>query len=102
MSQQAKPAQAAQGVAVIYCRVSTIDQEDNTSLETQEKDSRAYCAERGYSVEAVFKDVHSGFDMDRPGLRAALDAIQQGAADVLVVRKLDRLSRKQTHQAMLF
>lgn len=90
--------------AVIYCRVSTDNQEDNTSLETQEKDARAYCAGRGYGVGAVFKDVHSGYDLNRPGLNAALDAIKNGTASVLVVYKLDRLSRNQRryHQAMLF
>jgi site-specific DNA recombinase len=87
--------------AVIYCRVSTAKQEDNTSLETQEQGSRAYCERARYSVAAVHKDVHTGADMDRPGLRRAMDAIRQGRADVLVVHALDRLSRNQTHQAVL-
>jgi site-specific DNA recombinase len=88
--------------AVIYCRVSTVKQEDNTSLDTQEQGARAYCERAGYSVIAVLKDVHTGADMDRPGLRRAMDAIRQGTADVLVVHALDRLARDMTHQAVIF
>ncbi len=88
--------------AVIYCRVSTVKQEDNTSLETQEKEARAYCERAGYSVVAVHKDVHTGADMDRVGLHRAIDAIRQGTANVLVVHALDRLSRNQNHQAVIF
>ena len=35
----------------------------------------------------------SGKDMERPGLKAALAALAKGEADVLLVTKLDRLSR---------
>lgn len=88
--------------AVIYCRVSTVAQEDNTSLDTQEQGAREYCAGRGYGVIAAFRDVHTGADMNRPGLNAALDTIKDGTANVLVVYKLDRLSRSQIHQAVIF
>ena len=41
--------------AVIYTRVSTKEQIDNFSLETQERDCLALCARRGLSVERVFE-----------------------------------------------
>jgi Resolvase, N terminal domain len=38
----------------IYLRVSTGDQEDNTSLEQQEIDCCAYCEENGHHVAGIF------------------------------------------------
>jgi site-specific DNA recombinase len=88
--------------AVVYLRVSTTRQgEEGTSLETQlngEPGCLAFCAERGLTVLDVYRDMHSGYDMERPGLEQALAAIRSRAASVLVVYALDRLSRNQNHQ----
>ncbi len=40
--------------AVIYCRVSTVEQVDNFSLETQESHCRKYCAQNHLTVDRVF------------------------------------------------
>ena len=45
---------------IIYCRVSTDEQEDNTSLEQQEIDGRDYCDEHGFIVVDVIKEVFTG------------------------------------------
>ena len=37
--------------------------------------------------------LHTASDLNRPGIRIALDLLNSGAADVLVASKLDRLSR---------
>lgn len=88
--------------ALLYKRVSTAKQEEEgTSLKTQEDRMRAYCAEHGYGVAAVFEDSHSGSDMDRPGLRALRTAVRAGQGDVVLAYALDRLSRSQSHQAVL-
>ena len=41
----------------IYLRVSTDDQEDNTSLEQQEKDCQEYCEHHGFMVAGAFREV---------------------------------------------
>ena len=87
--------------AVIYGRASTRGQEDGSSLQTQEEDGRKYCQKQGYIVTQVVNDVHSGFDMDRPGLQEVLSLIKRGEADVLVTWDMFRLSRNQTHQAVI-
>jgi DNA invertase Pin-like site-specific DNA recombinase len=52
------------------------------------------CATRGYELLEVFEDAGwSGKSLDRPGLRCALEMLDTGEADALVVSKLDRLSR---------
>ena len=49
---------------------------------------------RGWSMVAVCEDVASGKSKDgRPGLVAALKAVEVGEADALVTVKIDRLSR---------
>jgi DNA invertase Pin-like site-specific DNA recombinase len=48
-------------VVDIYCRVSTDDQEDNTSLDTQEAEAKTYCKERGFIVGIVHKETYSGY-----------------------------------------
>lgn len=86
----------------IYCRVSTDGQEDNTSLETQESACRDYARQHGYSIIAVERDVFSGYALyERPGLSAIRELARQGTIDGILTYALDRLSRKQTHVAIL-
>src|SRR6516164_8934183 len=72
-------------IAVIYKRVSDTKQErDGTSLETQEEYSRKYCEEQGYTVLAVEQDVHTGGDMEDPGIWRAMDYFREHRAGVFV------------------
>jgi DNA invertase Pin-like site-specific DNA recombinase len=68
-----------------YARVSTADQ--NLDLQAD--------ALRQNGCERIFSDRTSGARADRPGMREALDFARPG--DVLVVWKLDRLSRSLGH-----
>lgn len=101
MAKAANKREAVKNIAVIYCRVSTRGQEDGSSLETQEDRSRKFCRENGLLVYSVHKDVHTGSELDRPGLNQALSEVRQGNAGVLVSYDLDRLSRNQTHLAVI-
>ena len=40
--------------AVIYCRVSTVEQTENLSLSSQERLCREFCAREGFDVAEVF------------------------------------------------
>jgi DNA invertase Pin-like site-specific DNA recombinase len=64
-----------------YARVSTKDQD--RALQTD--------ALKAAGCEKIFEETASGAKTDRPELAAALDFMREG--DVLVVWKLDRLSR---------
>lgn len=47
--------------AVVYCRVSTDDQEkEATSLSTQKEACLAYCQQKGYEVIRQFSETYSG------------------------------------------
>src|SRR4051794_460309 len=82
--------------AVGYVRVSTNEQADSgIGLESQRAAIRIDCERRGWQLVALLEDAASGKSLDRrPGLARALELIERrDGADVLVVAKLDRLSR---------
>jgi site-specific DNA recombinase len=83
----------------VYCRVSTVSQEDGYSLDTQEAACRAWAAERTLPVASVAREVWSGGDRHRPELDALLGRLSAG--DTLLCYALDRLSRSQVDTAIL-
>ena len=83
--------------AIIYARVSTEEQgKEGYSLDAQIEACRQYCKMKGWEVVKEYKEVGSGKEKleKRQQLMKALDLIQNGIADILVVWKLDRISRK--------
>lgn len=88
--------------AVIYCRVSTEDQErEGTSLQTQLQACRNYCQDKGYDIACHFSEAYSGLSLERPKLDELRALARSGAVDVLVVYCLDRLSRDPTHGVII-
>ncbi|MFT4037630.1 MAG: recombinase family protein [Thermomicrobiales bacterium] len=86
----------------IYIRVSSGGQEDEYSLETQEARCRTYAEANELDVLEIFQDVHTGAEWrERPGLTQLRQAVRSGAIDIVLAFALDRLSRKQTHVAIL-
>lgn len=87
----------------IYCRVSTNRQEDEgSSLGTQLDACRAYASTRNYEVIGEFSDTWTGTQYrERPSLSQLRAQIRAGNIDVVVCHALDRLSRDQTHTAVL-
>ncbi len=82
--------------AVGYIRVSTDEQADSgLGLDAQRSTLRSECARRGWDLVRIAEDAGaSGKSMNgRPALTDALQAVETGQADTLVVAKLDRLSR---------
>ena len=78
---------------VAYDRVSTDGQgRSGLGLEAQQGAVAGLCQSRGWQIIAEFTEVESGKRNDRPELRAALHRAKVTGA-VLVVAKLDRLSR---------
>ena len=92
--------------AIIYVRVSSLDQVTGTSLDTQEDACKAYCQREGLEVAKVYREEgESAKTADRPQLLKALEHCQRKDVGTLVVWKVDRLSRNQldfhTIRAML-
>lgn len=92
----APPSAPSRPSVVGYVRVSTSEQaESGAGLGAQRATIKAEANRRGWDLTAVHEDAGiSGKSMTgRAGLDAALHAVESGVADVLVVAKLDRLSR---------
>ena len=86
-------------IADLYLRQSRA-RDDSISLEIQEAECRAHCARRGYDVGRVVVDEGvSGYRdwRERPNFGQLLD----GDAEVLVVYRWSRLSRRRLDQAQL-
>jgi len=80
--------------AIIYTRVSSAEQVQGTSLDTQEMDCAAYCKRKGYTVAKVFREAgESAKTTNRPQLQAALKFCKEKNPHKFIVWKLDRLSR---------
>lgn len=81
--------------AVAYLRVSTDKQVDHgVSLDAQREKLLAYATL--YDLELVAIEVDAGVSaktLERPALQSALRRLEKGEARVLVVMKLDRLTR---------
>jgi DNA invertase Pin-like site-specific DNA recombinase len=81
--------------ALAYIRVSTSEQsESGAGLAAQRRAVEDEVARRGWLLQEVIEDAgYSAASLDRPGLTDALKRLDARQADVLVVSKLDRLSR---------
>ena len=81
----------------IYVRVSTQEQaEEGYSLGEQEERLKKYSEAMGWTVMKVYNDGgYSGGNMERPALMQMIADIQSNGTDIVLVDKLDRLSRSQ-------
>lgn len=80
----------------LYPRVSGHEQEDNYSIPEQIKRMKAYCEARGWIVYKIYTDSgFTGSNLDRPGLQALIKDAERKNIDMVLVYKLDRLSRSQ-------
>jgi DNA invertase Pin-like site-specific DNA recombinase len=84
----------------VYCRVSSDERLDQTfnSIDAQREAGAAFInsqrAEGWTRVDDSYEDPgFSGGNMERPGLKRLMRDIQDGKIDIVVVYKIDRLSR---------
>jgi DNA invertase Pin-like site-specific DNA recombinase len=78
-----------------YVRVSTTEQRDSgLGLAAQRAAIEAECRRREWRLHELFEDAGvSGRKLNRPGIQAALTSVEAANGSILVVAKLDRLSR---------
>lgn len=80
-----------------YCRTSTHNGAGSDSLDAQEAACRAWAEANRHEIAAVYRDdaLSGALGIEaRPGLEAALVALERGEADGLVVHRPDRLARE--------
>lgn len=82
--------------AVLYVRVSTVEQVSNFSLDTQEAACRSYCKQNQWQVVRVFRDEgESAKSTARPQFQEMLRFCRENreTIDMVVVYSLSRFSR---------
>ena len=79
--------------AVIYTRVSSVDQHPESQL----CDLRPLAAARGYQIVAEYTDRISGSKAKRPGLDQLMSDAKRGKFDVVLVWAFDRAARSVKH-----
>lgn len=81
----------------IYVRVSTQEQaKDGYSIDEQIERLKEYCKALKWTILKIYTDAgYSGATTDRPALKEMIYDIKKGICDLVVVYKLDRLSRSQ-------
>src|ERR687885_2416005 len=90
--------------AAIYARVSSDQQVERQTIDSQISDLLARAAADGYEVGEEFRfldDGHSGASLIRPALERLRDLVAVSAIDLVYVHAPDRLARSYAHQAVL-
>lgn len=89
---------------VIYCRVSSKDQIEGTSLETQERQCRDYALKHDWKILEIFVELgESAKTADRTEFTKAIGycCAKKGRVDHFLVYKIDRFSRKAEDHLMV-
>ncbi|MCM2588820.1 recombinase family protein [Rossellomorea marisflavi] len=87
--------------AIIYCRVSTKKDTQETSLERQEEELSKLALEYGMQVTSVIKDQASGYDLDRPGVLEMLDIVRDQSIDAVLIQDETRIGRGNAKIALI-
>ncbi len=84
----------------VYCRVSSDERLDQSfnSIDAQREAGQAFIKSQSHEGWIAVADNYddggfSGGNMDRPALRRLMADIEAGKVDIVVVYKIDRLSR---------
>lgn len=87
-------------IAVGYTRLS---QKSDASIDDQKQEIRDLADEQGFQLTRIYDDgeLASGFDSERPEYLQMQTDLEDGLADVLIVRGRDRLSRDKRERSML-
>src|SRR3989338_8783057 len=89
---------------IIYCRVSSVEQVDGTSLDSQESQCRDFANREGIEVLQIFIEKgESAKTADRTEFKKAITlcSSKKSKIDYFIVYKLDRFARNQGDHAVV-
>jgi DNA invertase Pin-like site-specific DNA recombinase len=87
--------------AIIYCRVSTTKETQETSLERQEEELLLLAERNGFDVLSIIKEQASGYDLERDGILNLLSLLKEGNVQALLIQDETRLGRGNAKIALL-
>lgn len=87
--------------AIIYCRVSTNKDTQETSLQRQEEELLELANQNGFEPIRIIKEKASGYDLDREGILELLTLIKEEHINTVLIQDETRLGRGNAKIAIL-
>ncbi|WP_191268841.1 YneB family resolvase-like protein [Neobacillus kokaensis] len=87
--------------AIIYCRVSTKKETQETSLERQEEELIQLAARNRLEIDKIIKEQASGYDFERDGILELLERIKDPSVQAVLIQDETRLGRGNAKIALL-
>jgi DNA invertase Pin-like site-specific DNA recombinase len=87
--------------AIIYCRVSTNKETQETSLQRQEEELVQLAAHYQFEVVSIIKEQVSGYELERDGILELLDYIKDKRVQAVLIQDETRLGRGNAKIALL-
>jgi DNA invertase Pin-like site-specific DNA recombinase len=87
--------------AVIYCRVSTTKETQETSLKRQELELVQLANQNQLEIAKVIKEQASGYELDRDGILELLDMVKDHTVQAVLITDDTRLGRGNAKIALL-
>ena len=75
------------------CRVSSVSQSDNTSLNNQKNKIKQYCDLNDVELVEIIEEIYTGTTSKRDSLDQLKELVENNKCDTVVVFKIDRLMR---------
>jgi len=90
------------GRAALYARVSTEEQHEGQTIESQVAELTRFAQERGWEIKGIYKDEGwSGSLLARPELDRLRDDASKSLFGLVLINDVDRLARDVTHLGVI-
>lgn len=86
---------------IIYCRVSTTKDTQETSLARQEEELLHLARMKDMNVVEVIREKASGYDLERIGVLQLLELLKQNQAEAVLIQDETRIGRGNAKIAIL-
>ncbi|MGP4040206.1 YneB family resolvase-like protein [Gracilibacillus sp. D59] len=86
---------------IIYCRVSTDKEVQETSIKRQQEELQLFANKYNFEIIKIIAEKQSGYEIEREGIFEMLEEFHNGNADTLLVQDETRLGRGNTKIALL-
>lgn len=87
--------------AIIYCRVSTNKETQETSLERQEEELIQLAERNLFEIDRIIKERASGYDLEREGILELLERVKDPQIQAVLIQDETRLGRGNAKIALL-
>jgi DNA invertase Pin-like site-specific DNA recombinase len=87
--------------AILYCRVSTNKDTQETSLRRQEEELTQLAGRYQFNVVSIIREQASGYELERDGILELLDLLKQQSVQAVLIQDETRLGRGNAKIALL-